>query len=174
VLACVKTGQIKCFGGKWNSMESSRSINELQTMAVERAYEHYGHLFEGAQVHLYLDNEAARIGLTKGRSKSYMLNHKVFRSLPLIRRVTSSIFRVCSACNCSDEPSRQLEIDLNKTRVWVTTALAGMPTASPIFGCFVAFAQDVAPTSVGHATRTKISVGGGKAPPRNVFVQPRR
>ena len=90
-------------------------------MAVGRALCRFGHLFKAQRVDLYIDNESARTTLQRGRSRSFMLNDKVLQTLPNLRDCLPSLYRVSSADNPSDEPSRGLPLDLEKVARWVNT-----------------------------------------------------
>ena len=114
------TGEVDVFGGPFSHLESNRSINELETIAVQRAFTRFAHKIEGAHVKLFLDNNAAKASLQRGRSASFLLNDKVLDALPPLRKSHVTFERLATKDMVADEPSRNLPLDVPKLQRWVT------------------------------------------------------
>ena len=121
VLIDRRTGKVASCGGAWSPLESARSINELEIMALARGAEAFHDTIRHHSTSVYIDNEAARSSLRRGSSKSYMLNLRVSDALPKLSHINGTLYRVASANNPSDEPSRNKNVDLEKTRQWAST-----------------------------------------------------
>ena len=107
-------------GGSWLPHESARSINELEMLAVAVSLKVFEKIISGKQVHLFVDNEATRAALNKGRSRSFMFNHKIVHTLPFVRKYVPIISRITSEDNPSDEPSRLADTNIEKVARWLS------------------------------------------------------
>jgi hypothetical protein len=107
------TKQVWSSGGKWK--ECARlHINQKEVLAVRNGLAAFQDQLQGQQVHLFIDNIAARATLRRGYGKSFGLNlalRRVLQRSTVMNIQWSDITYVASALNPADGPSRGLPVD---------------------------------------------------------------
>jgi hypothetical protein len=70
-------GGVHRFGGRWSPQESSRRIEELEAMAIERGLSYFAEQVTGRGLDLFIDNTSVRYCMRRGYSKSYNLDKRI-------------------------------------------------------------------------------------------------
>jgi hypothetical protein len=125
------TGEVLVLAKSWTPLERSRHINELEIMAIHQSLTHFEDVIGDYPVRIYIDNDAARLALTKGHSKSYHINLRLIESLPILRSKRVEMERIASALNPADEPSRNLEVSLQKVSDWTINSDITISSRTP-------------------------------------------
>ncbi len=102
------SGKTSIFGDKFSETSASLHINEKELLAVKYAVSRL-HLPPGTRVTIYIDNTTAEAWLRNRRAPGFRTNavvSDIYTALRLANLDLTGIFRVASADNPADAPSR--------------------------------------------------------------------
>jgi hypothetical protein len=100
-------GDVLTSGGSWSALEASRTINELEALALECGLKRYADVLHDKDLDIWIDNTSVLYAVEKGYSPSFHLNTRVRAVLDQIGRRKFNIGYIASASNPADEPSRR-------------------------------------------------------------------